>query len=132
MMHDREAESLSPFEQLRSALTDGLAHARGELTLRTTTLPGPAPRLSGVRVARIRKQAKMSQAVFASYLNVPTRTVQSWEQGLRTPKAGEARLLQIAEAMPDDFRSLAAVFARRTSRVPAKIKAPTRRAGRRE
>lgn len=48
----------------------------------------------------------MSQAVFASYLNVPTKTLQSWEQGARIPKAGEARLLQIAEADPSGFVEL--------------------------
>lgn len=94
------------FEQVRAGLHESIAHARGELTLRTTTLPAPAPKLSKSRVIAIRKKAGMSQAVFARFLNVPTRTLQSWEQGARTPKAGEARLLQIAEAAPVEFESL--------------------------
>ncbi|MBX3405336.1 MAG: hypothetical protein KF869_01125 [Phycisphaeraceae bacterium] len=48
----------------------------------------------------------MSQAVFASFLNVPTRTLQSWEQGARVPKASEARLLQIADVAPEQFQAL--------------------------
>ncbi len=99
-------EKMSVFEQIRQGLRESIAHARGELTLRTTTLPAPAPRLSRRRVAAIRKKLRMSQGVFARYLNVPTRTLQSWEQGARTPKAGEARLLQIVEAAPEEFGAL--------------------------
>jgi putative transcriptional regulator len=96
----------SAFDKLRHGLEDSIAHARSELTLNTTTLAAPAPTLSKTRVAAIRKKTGMSQAVFASFLNVPKKTLQSWEQGARTPKAGEARLLQIAEADPEHFADL--------------------------
>lgn len=102
----KDYEKLSVFEQVMDGLTEGLAHARGELTLRTTTLPAPAPRLSKTRVVAIRKKARMSQGVLAAYLNVPKRTLESWEQGKRAPKAGEARLLQLIEADPRAFESL--------------------------
>lgn len=108
MMNSRDDETLSVFEQIRKGLEQSIAQARGELTLKTTTLPAPAPKLTKHRVAAIRKKTGMSQAVFASYLNVPTRTLQSWEQGAREPKAGEARLLQIADAAPDVFIELVA------------------------
>lgn len=96
-------EKMSVYEQLLEGLSESVAHARGELTLKTTTLPAPAPTLSKTRVVAIRKQTGMSQAVFARYLNVPTRTLQSWEQGARTPKAGEARLLQVFEVAPEQI-----------------------------
>ncbi len=94
---------MTPAERLRDALLEGIAHAKGEITLRTVTLrvPGPAPKLGKARVLKIRRKTRMSQSVFARYLNVPVRTLQSWEQGLRTPKAGEARLLQLFEAEPE-------------------------------
>ena len=99
-------EKLSVFEQIKEGLKEGIAHGRGKLTLRTTTLARPAPALSKRRVAAIRKKAGMSQAVFARLLNVPTRTLQSWEQGARRPKAGEARLLQIVEVAPGEVEEL--------------------------
>ncbi len=110
-------EKMSVFEQLRQGLKESIAHGRGELTLRTTTLPAPAPRLSKTRVAAIRKKIGMSQGVFARYLNVPTKTLQSWEQGARTPKAGEARLLQIIEAAPKEFGALVSKVDRSARRV---------------
>lgn len=102
----RDYEKLSVFEQMVEGLEQATAQARGERTLRTTTLPKPAPRLSKSQVVSIRKRTGMSQAVFASYLNVPTRTLQSWEQGVRSPKAGEARLLQLVDAAPEDVIAL--------------------------
>jgi putative transcriptional regulator len=109
MKGSKDYERMSVFEQVMEALEEGVAHARGELTLKTTIVPAPAPRLSSKRVRAIRKKTGQSQAVFASFLNVPKRTLESWEQGRRTPKAGEARLLQIVEAAPKEFEAL--VFA---------------------
>lgn len=108
MKRERDYENMSVFEQVSEGLKQSISHARGEMTLKTTTLPAPAPTLSKSRVIAIRKQVKMSQAVFARYLNVPTRTLQSWEQGARVPKAGEARLLQVFEAAPEEFLVLVA------------------------
>jgi hypothetical protein len=65
----------------------------------------------------------MSQAVFAHYLNVPTRTLQSWEQGARIPKAGEARLLQMFDVAPAELvRIMVACTPERKQRRRAKKK----------
>ena len=37
----------------------------------------------------------MSPEVFARVLNVPTRTVQSWEDGTRRPSQAALRLIQV-------------------------------------
>ncbi len=76
-------ENMSVFEQIKSGLQDSLAHARGQLSLRTTVLPAPPPAASPRRVLSLRRKLKMSQAVFAATLNVSPRLVQSWEQGVR-------------------------------------------------
>lgn len=130
MKGNKDYEKMSVFEQVMDALNEGVAHARGEVALKTTRLPAPAPKLSSKRVIAIRKKTGTSQAVFASYLNVPKRTLESWEQGRRSPKAGEARLLQIAEASPKEFEVL--VFAvgqtsgKSTGKIAAKRKSPKR------
>jgi putative transcriptional regulator len=106
MKKQPDYEKMSVYEQLLEGLKEGVAHARGELNLKTTTLPAAAPALSKTRVVAIRKKIGMSQAVFARYLNVPKKTLQSWEQGARTPKAGEARLLQVFEAAPQEIMKI--------------------------
>ena len=74
---------------------------RGELKLRTATVPGRPPVLRAQDVVGIRERLKMSQSSFAGLLNVSVKTVQSWEQGDRKPTRAALRLLQILQAEPD-------------------------------
>ncbi len=48
----------------------------------------------------MRTQATMSQAVFAKLLNVSTKTLQSWEQGVRQPSDVSRRLFQVFREVP--------------------------------
>ena len=52
------------------------------------------------------KKLKMSQSVFAAALNVSTKLVQSWEQGVRMPSRGELRLIEILTRQPELVSSL--------------------------
>lgn len=72
-----------------------------KLTLRTTTLPKPAPAMSAKDVQKIRERLKLSQPVFAALLNVPTVTATSWEKGRRKPSGAALRLLEIARTHPE-------------------------------
>lgn len=48
-------------------------------------------------VVRIRKEAHVSQAVFARILNASQSTVRKWEIGAKKPSGSNRRLLQIIE-----------------------------------
>lgn len=48
-------------------------------------------------VKRIRAKAKVSQAVFAAYLNTSVSTVQKWEAGAKVPGGPAAKLLSLVE-----------------------------------
>jgi len=105
-MSNKGYEELSVFQQIMQGLEDGIAHSRGQLSLRTTTLPAPPPPASARRVAALRRKLGMSQSVFAATLNVSPKLVQSWEQGLRRPLRGDLRLIQILEKDPGIVRAL--------------------------
>lgn len=65
-----------------------------------SALCSPPPTYSPERVAQIRiKKAKMSQTVFAGFLNVTPSTVQKWESPAsgKHPGGSAAKLLQIIE-----------------------------------
>ncbi|MFM7627271.1 MAG: helix-turn-helix domain-containing protein [Gammaproteobacteria bacterium] len=67
---------------------------------RIKALSSPPPVYTPKRVAQIRiKKAKMSQSVFAGFLNVTTSTVQKWESPAsgKHPGGAAAKLLQIIE-----------------------------------
>jgi putative transcriptional regulator len=99
----KSPKSRSPlFERLKSSLEEGIRHANGEIALKTTTLemPDPPPKVRAEDVTKLRLQSGMFQAVFARVLNVSTRTVQSWEQGTRTPSQAALRLIQVFRHNP--------------------------------
>jgi putative transcriptional regulator len=89
------------FERLKKGMHESIAYSRGELNLKTTTLPLPPPPASRANVIALRKKLKMSQSVFAASLNVSAKLVQSWEQGLRKPDRGELRLIELLIREPE-------------------------------
>ncbi len=63
-------------------------------------LCAPPPEYTAARVQAIRKtKAKMSQSVFATFLNVSVSSVQKWEspESGKHPNGAAAKLLQLIE-----------------------------------
>ena len=88
------------FAQLLESANEALEHAKGKRELRTTELP-PAPKpVDGGGIKRLRTRLKMSQAVFARYLNVSTKLVQAWEAGRRRPEGPALLLVRLVERNP--------------------------------
>ena len=90
MTMNDQRKRLPVADQIRKGLEEAIRHAKGEITLKTTTLemPDPPPDVRADELTEIRLKNGMSQAVFAQVLNVSTKTVQSWEQGQRKAVAG--------------------------------------------
>lgn len=91
----------SAFEAIHSAAT-GL-HKVGAIDKKTMrefdeACLMPVPTYTGNDVKRIRtKIAKVSQTVFAVYMNTSVSAVQKWEQDNRPVQGPAARLLNIVE-----------------------------------
>ena len=94
------------FAELLGSTHEALEHAQGKRRLRTTTLPLPPKPLNGCAVKRLRASLHASQAVFARYLNVSTKLVQSWEANRRAPAGPALVLLHIAASRPDVFENV--------------------------
>jgi len=94
------------FERLEKALDDGLRYARGEIQLKTTSvlIPDPPKSLTPEQIRSLRLKLHFSQSAFAKLLVVSPKTIQSWEQGNRTPTGSASRLLQLLES-PDMVKS---------------------------
>ncbi len=91
----------SLFERLQQGLEEGITQAKGELTLRTIEVPEKPPEIDASTLAEIRAQTSMSQAVFARLLSVSTKTLQSWEQGVRKPSEASRRFIQVFSTQPE-------------------------------
>ena len=89
------------FEEMKAGLQAAIEHAKGKRNdMRTTTLPRPPKELSAKEIVQVRTQLNVSQAVFARYLNISTKTVQAWEQGQGRPSGASLKLLAIAKKNP--------------------------------
>jgi putative transcriptional regulator len=97
----KKADAPGIFDMIMAGLEESVAYSRGEKkTLVTARVPDPPPAMGPEEVIRLRKRLNMSQGLFAATLNVSEKTVQGWEQGLRTPGNASLRLLQIAGEHP--------------------------------
>lgn len=90
------------FERLKTGLEEGIRHAKGEITLKTTTveMPDRPPEIGAEELTTLRLKSGLSQTVFARVLNVSTKTVQGWEQGERKPSQAALRLIQVFRENP--------------------------------
>ena len=75
------------------------AGVMNEVTMRefdALCLP-PVKHYSSTQIKRIRMRSKISQGVFAAYLNTSKSTVQKWEQGVKKPNGPSLKLLNIVD-----------------------------------
>ncbi|HVJ84480.1 MAG TPA: helix-turn-helix domain-containing protein [Caulifigura sp.] len=91
------------FEELKVGLEEGIAHLRGEMTLKTTEVSSDPPEIAPKDLTALREEAGMSQFVFARALSVSFKTIQSWEQGVRKPSPHSRRLIQLFSERPEVF-----------------------------
>lgn len=92
------------FAELMESAEQALAYERGARAgyrVTQVAVPKPPQPMSSDEIARIRKRLNYSQSVFARVLNVSTKTVQAWEQGVRVPSDAALKLLTIAKKQPD-------------------------------
>jgi putative transcriptional regulator len=89
------------YEDLGEALADARSFERGaKLDLRVTQFPAQPKPIKPREIRGIRESLHASQAVFARFLCVSPKAVQSWEQGTRRPRNAALRLLAIAKVNP--------------------------------
>ena len=55
------------------------------------------PDYKAVEIKKIRESAKVSQPIFAMYLNTSESTVQKWEAGDKSPSGPSLKLLSLIE-----------------------------------
>ena len=99
---------------LFSELSEGmkaLADARqGKRTLRTHAVEyKPAPDITPEELIRVRKNLRISRALFAAYLRTNVRTLENWEQGRAKPNAQAALLINLVKRYPDTVQRLASI-----------------------
>ncbi|MBQ6312567.1 MAG: helix-turn-helix domain-containing protein [Lachnospiraceae bacterium] len=86
----------SLFDDLKQGLQEAIDFANGSGPARVTTyMIEPVKELNNEEIKRIRRNANMTQAVFADYLGVSVKTVEAWERGRTHPTGPAYRLMNI-------------------------------------
>ena len=82
------------FEDLQEGLLQAIDYANGSGSARTVTYKiDPVIKLNNEQIREIRMRAQMTQHVFADYLGVSVKTVESWERGRTHPTGPAYRLM---------------------------------------
>lgn len=73
------------YDDMRQSLGDAIAYERGQqVDLRVSEMPAPPKRMKPKEIRNLRLRLHASQVMFANFLCVSPKAVQSWEQGIRT------------------------------------------------
>ena len=84
------------FNDLVTGLNEAIAFEKGKGKAKTHTfIIEPVKHYSKSEIKAIRTQAGMTQAVFANYMGVSSKTVEAWEKGTNHPTGSTCRLLDI-------------------------------------
>jgi len=101
MGHKKKTKKLNILETAHE-MAKGLyeAHIIDAVTMRefdALCLP-PIKELSPLEIKKLRLRERVSQPIFAKYLNTSTSTIKQWEQGEKHPRGTSLRLLNLIEA----------------------------------
>ena len=89
----------SIFEDLQQGLQEAIEFEKGKGKAKSVTyIITPVTDYDHKEIRGIRRKAGMTQAVFASYMGVSTKTVEAWERGKTHPTGPACRLLNILDS----------------------------------
>ena len=92
---------MSIFDEIKAGLNEAIEYEKGNLKAKTKTLSiTPIEEFTATEIKDIRKNAGMTQTVFAKYLGVSLKTVEAWEAGRNHPNGTACRMLSITKKDP--------------------------------
>lgn len=103
-MSDIGREMIEGMQELTEALENGDG-VSDQFTVRSITLDLEPNDYTASMVQETRALLNVSQAVFAKFLGVSTKTVSSWEQGANPVNGAATRLMDEIRFDPDHWRS---------------------------
>ena len=92
---------MSVFYEIKTGLNEAIEYEKGNLKANTRTLSiTPIEEFTASEIKDIRKNAGMTQVLFAKYLGVSLKTVEAWEAGRNQPNGTACRMLSITKKDP--------------------------------
>jgi len=92
---------VSVFDDIKTGLNQAIEFEKGNLKAETKTLSvAPIEEFSASEIKNIRRNAGLTQNLFAKFLGVSVKTVESWESGRNQPSGAACRMLAITKKDP--------------------------------
>ena len=102
---------MSVFDEIKIGLNEAIEYEKGNLKANTRTLSiTPIEEFTANEIKDIRKNAGMTQILFAKFLGVSLKTVEAWEAGRNHPNGTACRLLSLTKRDPQFPKSSGIVF----------------------
>lgn len=97
---------MSVFDEIKTGLNEAIEYEKGKLKANAKTINvAPIEEFTASEIKEIRKNAGMTQVLFANYLGVSLKTVEAWEAGRNKPNGAARRMLSITKRNPHFPRS---------------------------
>ena len=84
------------FDDIKAGLEQAIEYEKGTLKAKKTVLSiAPVDVFTPGEIREIRKSTGLTQVLFAKYMGVSVKTVESWEAGRNHPEGAACRLLTL-------------------------------------
>lgn len=92
---------MSLFDEIKEGLNQAIEYEKGNLKAKATIRTiRPLEKFTSVEIKEIRRSTGLTQVLFAKYMGVSVKTVESWEAGRNHPDGAACRLLSITRQNP--------------------------------
>lgn len=89
------------FDEIKLGVEQAIEYEKGNLKARKTTLSiTPVDSFTAQEIKEIRKNTGLTQMLFAKFMGVSIKTVESWEAGRNHPEGAACRLLSLTKNDP--------------------------------
>lgn len=89
------------YDGIMQGLEEAIAYNEGKIKARTNTISiEPVPNFEASEIKSIRNGLGMTQALFAGFMGVSSKTVEAWEAGRNMPDGPARRILAMLKADP--------------------------------
>ena len=92
----------SIFDDIKLGLEQAIEYEKGNLKAKKTTITiAPVDAFTAQEIKEIRNNTGLTQLLFAKYMGVSVKTVESWEAGRNHPEGAACRLLSLTRKDPE-------------------------------
>ena len=103
---------MSIFDEIKLGVEQAIDYEKGNLKAKKTVLSiTPVDAFTPQEIRDIRKNTGLTQVLFAQYMGVSVKTVESWESGRNHPEGAACRLLSLTKNDPN-FPQKSGIIAR--------------------